>query len=54
MTPSPVTEHFHAYDGAVSIALEPVAAHDWLDTVYGPEVTGRQHLLIKEPNYRND
>ncbi|AJC54251.1 tautomerase PptA [Streptomyces sp. 769] len=49
-----VTEHFRTYDGAVSIALEPVAAHDWHETVYRPEITGRQHLLVKEPNYRND
>lgn len=49
-----VTEHFDTYEGAVSIALEPVAVHDWNEAVTVPETTERQHLLIKEPNYRND
>lgn len=49
-----VMEHFDIYEGAVSIALEPVAEPDWNETVDSPEITGRQHLLIKAPNYRNN
>ncbi len=49
-----VTEHFGTYDGSVSIALEPVPAHDWTERVYEPEIVGRQQSLIKEPNYRNN
>lgn len=47
-----VREHFDAYEGAVSIALEPVAEQDWMRTVHGPELTERAHLLIRTPNYR--
>ncbi|KPC62532.1 tautomerase family protein [Streptomyces chattanoogensis] len=49
-----VTEHFGVHEGAVSIALEPVAEPGWNETVYVPEITGRQHLLIKAPNYRDN
>lgn len=46
-----VVEHFEVPDGAVSIALEPVAQADWNDAVVEPEITGRGELLIKHPNY---
>jgi 4-oxalocrotonate tautomerase len=49
-----VTQHFGVPDGAVSIALEPVEVSDWQADVYGPDITGRRHLLIKEPNYGGD
>ncbi|MBT2398743.1 hypothetical protein [Streptomyces sp. ISL-100] len=29
-----------------------VAEPDWNETVDVPEITGREHLLIKAPNYR--
>ncbi|MFC6064167.1 tautomerase family protein [Streptomyces ochraceiscleroticus] len=48
-----VMEHFGVHDGAVSIALEPVAKADWNESVGVPELTDRRHLLIKAPNYRN-
>lgn len=47
-----VVDHFGTYDGAVSIALEPVPADDWDEAVTVPDVQGRAHLLIKKPNYR--
>ncbi|MGW8970541.1 tautomerase PptA [Streptomyces platensis] len=49
-----VMEHFGVYEGAVSIALEPVVKPGWNETVYVPEITGRQHLLIKTPSYRDN
>ncbi|MFC9330743.1 tautomerase family protein [Kitasatospora sp. NPDC057015] len=47
-----VERHFSTYEGAVSIALEPYPAADWHEAVYLPEITGRDHLLIKAPDYR--
>lgn len=47
-----VLDHFDTYDGAVSIALEPVAKPDWGERVVAPEITERAHLLIKAPQYR--
>ncbi|GAA3747381.1 tautomerase family protein [Salinactinospora qingdaonensis] len=47
-----ILDNFDTYEGAVSIALEPVAKADWKETVVGPEITERQHLLLKAPNYR--
>jgi 4-oxalocrotonate tautomerase len=46
-----VLQNFDTYEGAVSIALEPVAKPDWNETVVVPEITGRAHLLVKAPNY---
>jgi 4-oxalocrotonate tautomerase len=46
-----VMEHFAVPEGAVSIALEPVPKTDWSESVHSREITGRRHLLIKEPNY---
>lgn len=46
-----VTEHFETYDGAVSIALEPVPADEWIDTVVVPDIQGRAGLLIQQPAY---
>jgi 4-oxalocrotonate tautomerase len=46
-----VTKHFDTYEGAVSIALEPVDQNDWNASVYEPEITERSHLLIKVPEY---
>jgi 4-oxalocrotonate tautomerase len=46
-----IAENFEIYEGAISIALEPVAEPDWNETVVVPEITGREHLLIKAPNY---
>ncbi|GAA0398347.1 tautomerase family protein [Streptomyces luteireticuli] len=46
-----VTRHFGVSDGAVSVALEPVDQSAWNETVYGPGITERRHLLIKHPSY---
>ncbi|HEX5541136.1 MAG TPA: tautomerase family protein [Micromonospora sp.] len=47
-----VLENFDTYEGAISVALEPIAESDWQEAVFVPEITGRAHLLIKAPNYQ--
>ncbi len=49
-----VTEHFGTCDGAVSIALEPVPAERWTETVLVPEIQGRADLVIQEPAYAKE
>ena len=49
---SVVVRHFGTYDGAVSIALEPVAQDEWQEKVLVPEIREREHLLLKAPHYR--
>lgn len=46
---SAVTSAFGCPDSVVSIALEPVAAEEWQERVYQPEITGR--ALLKQPEY---
>ncbi|WP_434389954.1 tautomerase PptA [Melittangium boletus] len=46
-----VTSALGCRDGAVSIALEPVAKDVWNEQVYVPEIVNRKHLLCKIPNY---
>ena len=48
-----ILDHFDTYEGAVSIALEPVAKADWKDAVVESEITGHEHQLLKPPNYQN-
>lgn len=45
-----VVDHFAVPDGVVSVALEPVERADWDEQVVGPEIRGREELLIKPPN----
>jgi 4-oxalocrotonate tautomerase len=46
-----ITKHFDVADDAVSIALDPVTKPAWNESVIIPEISGRDHLLIKAPNY---
>ncbi|MFJ6741049.1 tautomerase family protein [Streptomyces sp. NPDC091279] len=46
-----ITRFFEVDDGAVSVAVEPVAQADWNDRVVSPELVLRAHLLIKNPTY---
>ena len=46
-----VTRAFGCDEGAVSIALEPVAPQAWQGQVYAPEIVARKHLLHKTPSY---
>lgn len=47
-----VVEHFGTYDGAVSIALEPVPRTRWTDSVLVAEVERNAHLIVKRPDYK--
>ncbi|MGR6918468.1 tautomerase family protein [[Actinomadura] parvosata] len=47
-----VVAEFGTYEGAVSIALEPVDPGDWAAAVYQPRIAGRPEQLIKAPEYR--
>lgn len=46
-----ISQAFGCEGRMVSIALEPVAAEEWTDRVYWPEVVDRPDTLIKTPNY---
>lgn len=46
-----VTRAFEVEEAVVSIALEPVPAQVWNETVYQPEIVQRQAFLRKTPNY---
>lgn len=47
-----ICRHLGADSNAVSIALQPVAAENWNDTVLTPEIRGTQQaFLIKQPGY---
>ncbi|MBK4738519.1 tautomerase family protein [Noviherbaspirillum pedocola] len=36
---------------AASVAFEEVAAKDWMDQVFEPEIQGKQKTLYKKPGY---
>jgi 4-oxalocrotonate tautomerase len=36
---------------AVSVAIEDVAAGDWVDAVYKPDIVGKPDTLYKKPGY---
>lgn len=46
-----VVDNLDTYEGAVSIALEPVPEDRWNAAVVEPEISGRAHLLVKAPDY---
>ncbi|MFJ6610273.1 tautomerase pptA [Streptomyces sp. NPDC091289] len=46
-----VQEAFACDEGAVSIALQPVAPELWDEQVYRPEITDGRDALIKTPVY---
>ncbi|MGW2823669.1 amino acid adenylation domain-containing protein [Streptomyces sp. NPDC001443] len=48
---SAVRTAFSVDEGAVSIALEPVAQDVWTERVYIPEITNGAGNLVKSPNY---
>lgn len=45
-----VADAFGCPDAVVSIALRPVAAEEWDEQVYQPEIAGNKSLL-KQPEY---
>jgi 4-oxalocrotonate tautomerase len=46
-----VTSILNYGDESVSVAFEEVAAADWKNKVYDPDIVGRRHQLTKEPGY---
>ena len=48
---SAVRTAFAVDEGAVSIALEPVAQDVWNERVYVPEIENGAGNLVKAPNY---
>lgn len=48
---SAVRTAFSVDEGAVSIALEPVARDAWTERVYIPEIVEGTGNLVKAPNY---
>jgi len=36
---------------AVSVSIEDVAANDWVDLVYKPDIIGKPDTLYKKPGY---
>lgn len=47
-----ITRHFDAYDGAVSIALEPVPQPEWEREVLNGRIAVQEDVL-KKPEYRD-
>ncbi|MBT2245616.1 tautomerase family protein [Sphingobium sp. BHU LFT2] len=46
-----VTSILHYGDESVSVGFEEVAAGDWQDRVYGPDIEDRWDTLTKRPGY---
>jgi phenylpyruvate tautomerase PptA (4-oxalocrotonate tautomerase family) len=46
-----VRNAFGCEERVISIALEPVEADAWDETVYVPEIVNRKDFLHKVPNY---
>jgi len=46
-----VTDILNYGDEAVSVAFQEVAAGDWTDQVYNPDIFGRWNDLAKRPGY---
>lgn len=46
-----VTDILGYGDEAVSVAFEEVAAGDWTEQVYKPDILGKRHDLAKQPGY---
>ena len=44
----------HYGDESVSVAFEEVAAKDWLEQVYKPDIQAKPDTLYKKPGYGPD
>ncbi len=38
-------------EAAVSVGIEDVEPHDWVETVYKPDIVGKAGTLFKKPGY---
>jgi 4-oxalocrotonate tautomerase len=41
----------HCAEQAVSVGIEDVAAADWVEAVYKPDILGKADTLYKKPGY---
>ncbi len=46
-----VMAHAQCPEDAVSVSIEDVAAGDWVETVYKPDIIGKAARLHKKPGY---
>ena len=46
-----VMEVLHYGDESVSVAVEEVAAHDWVEKVYKPDIQAKWKSIYKKPGY---
>ena len=38
-------------DKTISVAIEEIAPEDWEETVYKPDIMGKENTLFKKPGY---
>ncbi len=38
-------------DKTISVAIEEIAPEDWAETVYKPDIMGKEETLLKKPGY---
>jgi len=41
-------------ESSISVALEEIEPDKWSETVYKPDILGKENLLYKEPGYTPD
>lgn len=46
-----VMEILHYGEESVSVAIEEVKSHDWLEKVYKPDIQKKPETLYKKPGY---
>lgn len=46
-----VTETLHYGEESVSVSMEEVAAREWLEKVYKPDIEAKPDQLYKKPGY---
>ena len=46
-----VMEVLHYGEDAVSVGFEEVAAKDWTECVYKPDILAKQETIFKKPGY---
>jgi 4-oxalocrotonate tautomerase len=46
-----VMTYANCTEDAVSVSIEDVAASDWVETVYKPDIMGKAASLYKKPGY---
>jgi len=46
-----VVRIFNVPEEVVTVAIEEIAKEDWAETVYKPDIQGKQETLYKKPGY---